>query len=131
MAHPIVLITFYSRCGSTEKLAMTTAVGVTQARAHVRLRRLSDSNPEGFPICKEIIDRMRKEYVPPAESDIVSADAVIFGIPSDFSTSSPEWTTYHGLLDRLHSEEKLAGKAAAIVSPVSTVTSNEAAVMPF
>ena len=131
MSHPIVLITFYSRCGSTEKLAMTAAVGVTQARAHVRLRRLSDANPEEFSACKETIDRMRKEYVPPAEPDIVSADAIIFGIPSDFTVSSPEWTRFMDLLHRLHSEGKVAGKVAAIVSPVASGERSGAALMSF
>src|SRR5215510_14561769 len=74
-----VLVIFYSCCGRTEKLALAAAVGAVQARANIRMRRLTDSG-EVIPECQEALARMRKEYVPPAPPDVVWADAVIIGI---------------------------------------------------
>ena len=74
-----VLVIFYSCCGNTEKLALAAAVGAVQARANIRMRRLTDSGEE-IPACKEALARMRKEYIPPAPADAVWADAVIVGM---------------------------------------------------
>ena len=74
-----VLVIFYSRCGKTEKLALAAAVGAVQARANIRMRRLTDSGEE-LAACKEALARMRKEYVPPTQPDAVWADAVIIGM---------------------------------------------------
>src|SRR5262245_32108461 len=74
-----VLVIFYSCCGNTEKLALAAAVGAVQAKANIRLRRLSDSG-EDIAECKEALARMRKEYVPPTSADAAWADAVIIGI---------------------------------------------------
>lgn len=74
-----VLVIFYSCCGKTEKLALAAAVGAVQARANIRMRRLTDAGEE-VPECKDALARMRKEYVPPAPQDVVWADAVIVGM---------------------------------------------------
>jgi hypothetical protein len=74
-----VLVIFYSCSGETEKLALAAAVGAVQARASIRMRRLTDSCPETAD-CKEALTRMRKEYVPPTQADVVWADAVIVGM---------------------------------------------------
>ena|SRR5436309_11200824 len=71
-----VLVIFSSCDGATEKLALAAAVGAVQARASIRLRRLSDQSSENH---EELI-RMRREYVPPAASDAVWADAVIIAM---------------------------------------------------
>jgi flavodoxin len=128
MSQPIVLITFYSRCGSTEKLALAAAVGAVQARALIRLRRLPDV--EEFPDCRETLDRMHKEYVAPREADILGADALILGAPAGFSSSSEEWSDYFGLLTKLGAEGKLAGKVAAFLDcgDESTLVSFSAAI---
>ena len=79
-ASPVnVLVIFYSCSGRTEKLALAAAVGAVQARANIRMRRLTDSG-EQIPECNEALARMRKEYVPPAPTDAVWADAVIIGM---------------------------------------------------
>jgi hypothetical protein len=70
-----VLVIFYSTSGATEKLALAAAVGAVQARANIRMRRLTDSGEESQECA-----RMRREYIPPAESDAVWADAVIIGL---------------------------------------------------
>src|SRR5262249_15624328 len=74
-----VLVIFSSNCGKTEKLALAAAVGAVQARANIRLRRLTDSG-EDIPECIATLTRMRKEYVPPKEADVIWADAVIIGM---------------------------------------------------
>ncbi len=73
-----VLVIFSCNSGATEELALAAAVGAVQARANIRMRRLPDSG-EDIPECREALERMRREYVPPAKADVVWADAVIIG----------------------------------------------------
>lgn len=120
MSQPIVLVIFYSRSGATEKLALAAAVGAVQERALIRLRRLPDANPamviEEFPQAKETLLRMHREYVAPAEADILAADAIIFATPPDLKTSD-DWKDHLDLLKRLRSEGKLEGKIVAALGP--------------
>ena len=122
MPQPIVLVIFYSRSGATEKLALAAAVGAVQERALIRLRRLPDANPAGvieeFPDAKEALVRMHKEYVAPAESDILAADAIVFATPPDLKTSE-DWKEHLDLLTRLRTEGKLEGKLVAPLLPGS------------
>jgi hypothetical protein len=119
MAQPIVLVTFYSRCGSTEKLALAAAVGAVQARALIRLRRVPDSSPEKtfeqFPECIESLARMHREYVAPSVNDFLGADAIIFATPDDCNASSTEWSDCLRLLAQLRSQRKLERKAGAVI----------------
>ena len=100
-----VLVVFYSRCGSTEKLALAAAVRAVQKRANIRLRRLPDVAESAN--CKEETARMQKEYVPPTEADIVWADSISFLLPRELDASAAECTSYIGLIRRLHAEEKM------------------------
>jgi NAD(P)H dehydrogenase (quinone) len=119
MPQPIILLIFYSRSGATEKLALAAGVGAVQERALIRLRRLPDLNPqqviERFPGSTEALVRMHKEYVPPAETDLLSADAIIFATPRDLKTSE-DWKPHLDLLARLRSEGKLEGKLVATLT---------------
>ena len=129
MSQPIVLVIFYSRSGSTEKLALAAAVGAVQGRALIRLRRLPDLNPEKtieqFPHAREPLTRMHKEYVAPAEADILAADAIIFATPADLKTSD-DWKEYLDLLARLRSEGKLEGKIVAALNAGATSAETDA-----
>lgn len=129
MSQPIVLVIFYSRAGSTEKLALAAAVGAVQRRALIRLRRFPDSNPARtiaeFPEARETLLRMQKEYVAPAEADILAADAIIFATPANLKTSD-EWKEYLDLLARLRSEGRLDGKIIAALEPASGLKEAEA-----
>jgi multimeric flavodoxin WrbA len=113
-----VLITFYSRCGTTEKLALAAAVGAVQARAQIRFRRLVDVGEvpaqEGSE-CQKALERMRKEYIAPKEADVLRADVIIFVAPVDFSSISAEWTEHLDLIEELKSAGKLEGKVAAAI----------------
>jgi len=119
MAQTEVLIIFYSRCGSTEKLALAAAVGAVQARAQIRFRRLPDIGdpdlPADSPECRKIHERLCKEYVAPKESDVLRADAIIFVAPPEFRSVSPEWTEHLDLIEELRSAGKLNGKVAAAI----------------
>jgi hypothetical protein len=134
MMQPVVLVTFHSRCGTTETLALAAAVGAVQARALIRLRRLPDTGkPDASqvsPDCADTLQRMHKEYVAPAEADVLGADAIIVAPSAGSSTSTPEWIEFLRLLARLQADGRLAGKAAAVVDggDAATVGSFTAAI---
>jgi hypothetical protein len=97
MGQPVVLVTFSCESGEIEKQALAAAVGAVQGRALIRLRRLSDA---GIVSDNEDLARMRKEYVPPTEKDILGADGVIL-VAAPGSESSVQWTAYLEMVDRL------------------------------
>ena len=111
---PIVLIIFHCQTGDTEQLALSAAVGAVQSRALIRLRRLPDM---GIVSDTEPLLRMRKEYVPPTEKDVLGADAVILVAAPDFSASSLQWSPFLELIRRLPTEKKIAA-GIGISSPV-------------
>lgn len=116
---PIVLVTFYSCCGATESQALHAAVGAVQARALIRLRRLPDTDPAAthdcHPECRDALARMHREYVAPAEADVLAADGLIVGTRAGATPASPEWAGFFDLLTRLAREDRLAGKVAAVL----------------
>jgi hypothetical protein len=116
---PIVLVTFYSCCGTTETLALQAAVGAVQARGLIRLRRLPDMDAArtrgAFPECLDTLARMHREYVPPAEADVLAADAIVVGAPAGASPSSPEWRDFLALIAHLGQDGRLAGKVAGVL----------------
>lgn len=115
MAQPSVVIVFSSLCGTTETLAHAAAVGVVNARALPRLRRLADESSSAPPGCADTLRRMRKEYVPPTEADIAGAPALVI-VPSVGMTSASDvWQPLMATLDRLISAGKLTGKLAAVI----------------
>jgi multimeric flavodoxin WrbA len=128
MVQPIILVIFYSRSGATEKLALAAGVGAVQERALISLRRLPDLNPqeviERFPRSKEALVRMQKEYVSPAESDLLAADAIIFAMPRDLKTSE-DWKPHLDMLARLRSEGRLEGKLVATLTSTTVEEATE------
>ena len=70
--------------------------------------------------------RMRKEYVTPADADVLWADAIVFLLPPDLGPSSEECAAYVGLLRQLKSEGKLEGKLGATDAPVRLRDTEEA-----
>ena len=119
MPQTIVLVTFYSRGGFTERLATAAAVGAVQARAGIRLRRVPDADSAGaldqFPEQAETLRRMQKEYATPREADVIAADVLIFASTPDVSASAPVWSSFFDLLAQLQSRGKLVGKVAATI----------------
>jgi multimeric flavodoxin WrbA len=109
-----VLVTFCSRMGATERIALAAAVGAVQARANIRLRWLrevaDEREIERIPEWREHRERMSQEYIAPKEADAIWADALIIGIPARVHASSPEFKCFLDLLEALRSQGKLDGK---------------------
>lgn len=112
-----VLVTFWSRTGSTEKLALAAALGAVQAKANIRLRWLRESAlPEDMdtvPGWRENRARMEKEYVTPREADLLWADAVVLGTPADQGMAAPELRSCLELMASLRHGGKLGCKVGA------------------
>lgn len=125
MARTVVVI-FYSRDGATERLAHAAAVGAVQARAVIRLRRMADADAqaavERHAASRETLQRMHREYVAPREADILAADGLILASRDDVDAASPEWRPLVELLETMHAEGKLAGKAAGVIRSASSTS---------
>ncbi len=130
-----VMIAFYSIRGSTERLATAAAVGAVQGRARIRLRRMPDAGSletiRGFPEFRESLERMRKEYVGPTESDVIASDALVFGVPGDFAAESGEWKGYLDVLARLGSQGKLRGKVGVALGSEPGLAAFSRAIAPL
>src|SRR5579871_2470125 len=115
MASANVLIVFYSRDGSTEKLALAVAEGARAEGAEVRMRRVRDlASPEVMakvPGWAENSARMHREYPAPTEEDALWADAILLGTPTRFGNSSAELKSYIDSLGGLWFQGKLVNKA--------------------
>jgi NAD(P)H dehydrogenase (quinone) len=124
MATANILIVFYSRDGSTEKLALAVAEGARATGADVRMRRVREIvGPEVIakvPGWTENSARMQKEYPVPAEDDALWADAIIFGTPTRFGNASAELKAYIDSLGGLWFQGKLVGKAASAFTSTGT-----------
>ena len=116
MSQPIVLVTFSCQTGDTERLALSAAVGAVQARALIRLRRIPDVD-QGSQNTEVV--RMRKEYVAPAEADVLGADALILAANADANVLSAPWQEFLNLLLRLGSEGRLGRKVGASIGGIS------------
>jgi NAD(P)H dehydrogenase (quinone) len=105
-----VLVVFYSRLGTTEKLALAAGLGAIQAKANIRLRRLVDladrATIEANPSWLENLDRMNRDYVAPRPADPGWADVIILASPRQ---SSGEIEQYCGVL----AGDSMTGKIAA------------------
>ncbi len=126
MAPVILLVTFYSRSGSTETRALSLAVGAVQERALIRLRRVADAAAGAAAAdggTAEALARMRKEYVVPAEADVLAADAVVIAPTSGSAVDAPEWAAYLGVLRSLGAAGRLRSKVGAVVSTADRDTS--------
>ena len=120
MSTVTVLVTFYSRGGSTESLAHAAAVGAVQARALIRLRRAPDADEaavvERLADSRDALRRMHREYVAPREADVLAAQVLLIGSPADVDPAAPEWAAFVDLLQRLQRDGKLTGKIAAVIA---------------
>jgi flavodoxin len=114
-AQPAAVVVFTSRCGTTETIAHAAAVGIVNARALPRLRRLADDGRPAPAACADTLRRMQKEYVPPAEADIAQSPALIIVPSAGMTGASAEWQPFVALLDRLVSAGALAGKVGAVI----------------
>lgn len=109
------LVVFYSRYGTTEKLALAAGLGAIQADANIRLRRVADRADASAIAAdanwKQNLDRMNRDYVAPRPADPVWADVIILATPAE---SSSEVESYVASLPSLGS---MSGKLAAPLAP--------------
>ena len=106
-----VLVVFYSRHGTTEKLALAAGLGAIQARANIRLRRTADladrQTIDASAEWRENVAGMSRDYVAPRPSDPLWADVIVLATPQQ---SCAEIEQYCGVLG---SDRAIAGKIAA------------------
>jgi NAD(P)H dehydrogenase (quinone) len=109
-----VVIAFYSRYCETEKLALAVGLGVLEARATPRFRRIPDLAPasliEQDERWNKNLERMKSEYVAPRPGDPQLADVLVLATPGD------ETREVERYLETLAADGSLAGKIAAPVS---------------
>ncbi len=114
---PKVLIPFYSRSGTVERLAKAVAEGAEAEGAEVRLRRarelIGHDIMSSVPGWKESAEAMNALYPAPTAEDAVWADAVIFGTPTRFGNVSSELKAYIDGLGGLWAQGKLVGKVGS------------------
>jgi NAD(P)H dehydrogenase (quinone) len=119
-----VLIVFYSRNGSTEKMALAVAEGAKAEGAEVRLRRARDIvGPDVMakaPGWAENAARLDAEYPAPTSEDAEWADAIIFGTPTRFGNAAAELKAYIDSLGGLWFQGKLNGKVGSAFTSTST-----------
>jgi NAD(P)H dehydrogenase (quinone) len=124
MASANVLIVFYSRDGSTEKMANLVAEGAKSEGAEVRLRRARDIVPPEVMAkvanWTENSARMNAQYPPPTEADVEWADAIIFGTPTRFGNASAELKAFIDSLGGLWFQGKLNGKVGSAFSSTAS-----------
>jgi NAD(P)H dehydrogenase (quinone) len=124
MASVNVLIVFYSRDGSIEKMALAVAEGAKAEGADVRLRRVRDivgpNVMAKVPGWAENSARMHASYPAPSEEDAEWADAVIFGTPTRFGNAAAELKAYIDSLGGLWMQGKLNGKAGSAFTSTAT-----------
>ena len=120
------LVTFGSRTGSTEKLALAAALGAVQARANIRLRWLQENvdvqtidRVSGWRANR---DRMAQEYIAPREVDSLWADVLVIGLPARDNVPFPELKTYLDGLKVLQAAGKLRGKVGTAFTAESIGT---------
>lgn len=120
-----VVIAFYSRTGTTEKLAQAVAEGARAEGAEVVLRRAREVVSRDImakaPGWAEAADRMNAQYEAPTEADAEGADALIFGSPTRFGNVTSELKAYVDSLGGLWFQGKLNGKVGSGFTSTSQV----------
>jgi NAD(P)H dehydrogenase (quinone) len=124
MAAPKILIPFYSRTGTVERLAVAIAEGATAEGAKVRLRRarefVSADVMAQAPGWKEQAEAMNAKYEAPTPDDAVWADAIIFGSPTRFGGVTAELKAYIDSLGGLWAKGALNGKLGSVFGGSAT-----------
>ncbi len=118
-----LLIAFYSRFGSAEKLALAACDAARRAGAEVRLRRAREVADEAT-MAKgkgwlESATRQNGLYGAPTMEDAEWADAILFGTPCYFGAMATELKNYLDTLGPQWKQGKLAGKVGGAFATAS------------
>jgi NAD(P)H dehydrogenase (quinone) len=120
---PKILIAFYSRGGTVEKLAEAIAEGALSVGARVRVRRARELVDESVmarsPGWREEAARMNELYDAPTVDDAAWADGIILGSPTRFGAASSELRAYLETLGPLWVNGQLLNKVASAFTSAS------------
>jgi NAD(P)H dehydrogenase (quinone) len=123
-AAPKILVPFYSRTGTIERLANAVAEGAQSEGADVRLRLarefVSADVMAQAPGWKEQAQAMNAKYQAPTPDDAVWADAIIFGTPTRFGAMAAELKAYFDSLGGLWAKGALNGKLGSAFAGSAT-----------
>ncbi len=118
-----LLVVFYSRTGSTERLVEAAAAAGRDAGAEVRIRRAREvvgpevmAKSDGW---RENAERMNALYPAPTNDDAVWADAILFGTPCYFGAMATELKAFLDGLGPQWKKGELAGKVGGALASVS------------
>jgi NAD(P)H dehydrogenase (quinone) len=125
MTDPKILIAFYSRTGTIERLARAVAEGAEGEGATLRLRRAREvvgtDIIHAVPGSKESAEAMNARYPAPTLEDAAWADAVIFGTPTRFGNVCSELKAYIDGMGGLWTKGTLNGKVGSVFAGSSQV----------
>ena len=112
------MIVFASRHGTAETLALAAGVGAVQARANIRVRRLTEQVPQEEVArdtrWQENWERMASEYIAPRAIDADWANVVILAAPTAEVSQEEALREMNAYLRSLPS---CMGKLAAVLTP--------------
>lgn len=118
-----LLIVYYSRSGSVEKLATAAAEAAQEAGAVVRVRRSREvvdatamAKVDGWSASAA---RQNALYEAPTHDDAEWADAILFGTPCYFGAMATELKNYFDLLGPQWKRGALAGKVGGAFAAAS------------
>ena len=118
-----LLIAFYSRNGSVERLAIAAADAAREAGAEVRMRRAREvADEEAMSHAEGWLENARRQntlYEAPTKDDAEWADGILFGTPCYFGAMATELKNF---LDQLGPQWKrgaLAGKTGGAFAAAS------------
>lgn len=117
------LIVFYSRTGSTERLALAAAEAAREAGAEVRVRRAREVvDEEVMAKAKGWLDearRMNAAHEAPTMEDVEWADAILLGTPCYFGAMAAELKAFLDQLGPQWKKGALAGKVGGAFASVA------------
>jgi NAD(P)H dehydrogenase (quinone) len=120
---PKVLIVFYSRNGTVERLARAIAAGAEEEGAELRMRRAREHVGEAVmklvPGWTENAARMNAEFAAPTVEDAEWCDAMILGAPTRFGAAASELRAYLEMLGRLWLTRTLFNKVGSAFTATS------------
>lgn len=119
-----ILIAYYSRDGSTERMAYAVADGAREIASEVRIRRareLVDAQTiSAVPGWQESADRMNAAHAAPSPEDVEWADAVILGSPTRYGLMASELKAFLDSLGAQWMQGRLVGKVGSAFTSTSS-----------